>query len=339
MAVVFEDTILDVRNVSKSFERATAVEDISFTVNRTEVFGLLGPNGAGKTTLANMLIGNYVTDTGSIAFHFDDGMVHRPEGKHVGYFPGDSVVYRTLPIGRLLFHTACKRGLREDDARAVTTLWLDRLGLGHRADTSLANLSRGNQQKVQFAEAILHRPRLVFFDEPFSGLDPVNQELFIDLMRELQREGMTVLVADHNMGLVERVANRMMLINRGRVVACGPLESLRTQAQAGVRIRLRLADPRVAVDLHTLARHPAVGQVERTAAGEIRLLTRSGAMPIEVLNFVKTQFRISEILSEPASLHDIYVQLILSDEDEDDDESDEDEEAEERLPALAYRAA
>ncbi|MDX1935101.1 MAG: hypothetical protein SFU56_21090, partial [Capsulimonadales bacterium] len=146
--------------------------------------------------------------------------------------------------------------------------------------------------------------------------DPVNQDLFIELIRELQQEGMTILVADHNMSLVERVANRMLLLNRGRIVAYGSLDNLRTMAQAGMRVRLRLADPRTAVDLGVLSSHPAIRQVERTAAGEIRLLTRTGAVQVEVLNFVKTQFRISEILSEPASLHDIYIQLVRDNEDE-----------------------
>jgi ABC-2 type transport system ATP-binding protein len=324
MAAIADEVIVDVQNVGKQFDRTVAVQDVTFTVNRHEVFALLGPNGAGKTTLANLLIGNYIPDSGTITYYFDRQQVGFPEGRHVAYFPGDSTVYRTLPIGRLLFHTACKRGLREDMARQVTAHWLQRIGLIHRAETALSNLSRGNQQKVQFAEAILHRPRLVFFDEPFSGLDPVNQELFIQLIRELQRDGMTILLADHNMGLVERVANRLLLINRGQIVVNGTLDRLRTMAQAGMRIRFRLADPRTPVDLSVLARHPSVRQAERTASGEIRLLTKTGVVQVEVLNFVKTQFRISEILSEPASLHDIYVQLVSGDDEAEDEEEDED---------------
>ncbi|MDX1933971.1 MAG: ATP-binding cassette domain-containing protein, partial [Capsulimonadales bacterium] len=175
MADFAEDVIVDVRNVSKHFDKAAAVRDVSFTVNRQEVFALLGPNGAGKTTLSNLLVGSHVPDGGSVSFFFEDGQIGTPEGKHVGYFPGDCTIYRTLPVGRMLYHTACKRGLREDMARQVTAQWLERIGLMNRAETSLSNLSRGNQQKVQFAEAILHRPRIVIFDEPFSGLDPVNQ--------------------------------------------------------------------------------------------------------------------------------------------------------------------
>jgi ABC-2 type transport system ATP-binding protein len=333
MSVFAEDKIVDVRNVSKNFDKAAAIRDVTFSVDRHEVFALLGPNGAGKTTLANLLVGNYIPDSGTISFYFDNGEVCFPEGRHVGYFPGDSTIYRTLPIGRLLFHTACKRGLREEAARQVTTHWLERIGLIHRADTALSALSRGNQQKVQFAEAVLHRPRLVFFDEPFSGLDPVNQDLFIEMIRELQQDGMTILIADHNMGLIERVAHQMLLINQGQVVANGTLDTLRNAAQAGMRIRLRLADPRAVVDLSVLARHPSVQQIERTAAGEIRLLTRTGVVQVEVLNFVKTQLRISEILSEPASLHDIYVQLVSGDNEE------EAGEGQIVLPAFGRKAA
>lgn len=304
------DSIVSVQNVYKKFETTRAVSGVSFTVERGEVFGLLGPNGAGKTTIANMLIGNLPPDSGAIRFNVDGQDVGRLPPRRVGYFPGDSSVYMTLPVGRLLQHAAHKRGITGEDADAIVAGWLERIGLKNRANTSLSNLSKGNQQKVQLAEAVLHGPDLVFLDEPFAGLDPVSQEMFIDLIRQLQEENVTVIISDHQMALIERVTDRVLILKSGTVVASGTLDEVRERAQSGLRVRVRLADPRAPMDLEAFKSHPGIRTAERTAAGELRLLTTAKAHPVEVMNFAKTRLRISEIFSEPASLHDVYVHLV-----------------------------
>jgi ABC-2 type transport system ATP-binding protein len=304
------DVILDVRGVSKSFDRTRAVDDVSFRVYRGDVFALLGPNGAGKTTLANMILGALTPDTGSITYRLHGRTVEQPEPIDLGYFPCDTNIYGTLPINRMLSFSAFRRGIAEDEAEEATKRWLERLGMSHRANTWLSKLSKGNQQKVFFAEAVLHRPSLVFFDEPFAGLDPLNQELFITLIREMQDQGMTVLISDHQLSLVERLADQMLIIDQGQVIAGGTLDDLRRQAETGIRVRLRLADPYAPIDLSFLGQHPAIRSYERTASGEVRILTYANIVPVEVLNYAKMNLRISEIFSEPASLHDVYVQII-----------------------------
>jgi ABC-2 type transport system ATP-binding protein len=294
----------------KKFELTRAVSGVSFDVERGSVFGLLGPNGAGKTTIANLLIGNHEPDSGTVHFRVNGHVTSRLPDRAVGYFPGDSGVYMSLPIARILQHAAMKRGLPQEVADQAVGLWLERLGLRHRANTSLSNLSKGNQQKVQLAEAVLHNPAIVFLDEPFAGLDPVNQEFFIGMIRQLQQDGTTILISDHQMAIMERIVDQVLILKGGVQIAYGTLDEVRERAQAGLKIRVRLADPRAPLDLAPFVTHPSIRAVERTAGGELRLLTTANAHPVEVLNFAKTRLRISEILSEPASLHDVYIHLV-----------------------------
>ncbi len=305
-----EEPILTVRNIAKRFDQTQAVQDISFEVFKGEIFALVGPNGAGKTTFANMLMGNVIPDQGSIAFSMNGKRAARLPEREVGYFPSDSTVYKNLPISKALYQSGVLRGLPPEEAQDAAEEWLDRLGMTSRAQTVFSNLSRGNQQKIQFAEAVLHRPQIVFLDEPFAGLDPVNQELFIEIIRELQASGVTLLLSDHQMSLVERLADCICILNLGQVAALGTLEELRQVARAGIRIRIRVANPKAELNLSFLYSHPGVRLVERTKGGEVRIFTYEDTSLVEVSNFAKANLRVSEIISEPAALHDVYIQCI-----------------------------
>lgn len=311
--VADDNIVLAVRNISRRFDNTQALNNVSFQIRRGEVFALLGPNGAGKSTMAHLLQGEFPADAGEILFYRGATPKSKLDADEMGYFPGDSSIYKTLPLTRVLYHAATRRGMSAEKAQQAADQWLARLELTSRANTALGNLSKGNQQKVQFAEAVLHSPEVVFLDEPFANLDPVNQELFVAMIRELQARKITVLLSDHQMSLVERLANHICILNHGSVIAQGTLNDLRTQSRVGLRVRLRLADPNAATDLGFLYSNPAVRLVERTASGEVRIMTYDDVMPVEILNFAKTHLRISEILAEPANLHDIYVHCLTAD--------------------------
>jgi ABC-2 type transport system ATP-binding protein len=327
-----DDIILDVHNVHRLFEPTHALKGITFQAKRGEILALIGPNGAGKTTLGEIVSGRDKPDHGTVTFHLDDGETETPDPSEVGWFPGDSSFYMSLAVERLLYHAASKKGLDGNEAAEATQYWLERLGLANRPTTALANLSKGNQQKVQFAESVLHGPSLVYLDEPFNGLDPINQEWFIALIRELQETGMTILISDHHMHLLERIADRILILHQGRLVACGTINELRARAQTGHRIRLRVLNA-ASVDLTPFKEHRGIRHVERTASGEIRLLTRSEALRTEVLNLAKSKMKITEVLAEPANLHDIYT-TVFSIPSADAEESKESTEE----PALAAAA-
>ncbi|WP_395143443.1 ABC transporter ATP-binding protein [Armatimonas sp.] len=305
-AAPVDDIILDIQNIHRIYDPTHALKGVSFQARRGEVIALIGPNGAGKTTIGSIMAQREKADMGKVIYHLDEGATEEPDLAQIGFFPGDSSYYMSLAVERLLYHAATRKGLTGGEAAEATQYWLDRLGMTNRPNMALSSFSKGNQQKIQFAESVLHGPSIVYLDEPFNGLDPVNQEWFIGLIRELQETGMTILISDHHMHLLERIADRFLIIHQGRLVADGTLAVLRQRAQVGLSVRLRVVEP-MSVDLKPFRDHPAIRSVERTASGDIRMLISAAVPRNDVLNFIKQRMRLTEILAEPASLHDIYV--------------------------------
>jgi ABC-2 type transport system ATP-binding protein len=310
---------LQVHELRKQFRQVTAVDSLSFQVERGEIFALLGPNGAGKTTVVRMLLGIVRPDSGTIAYHLSGEAARWPDAAQLGYLPEDRGLYKDLPIARVLTFFGVLRGMARAAAARAASDWLERLGLADRARERLDSLSKGNQQKVQLAAAVLHRPAFAVLDEPFSGLDPINQELFLHLIRELCRDGMTVLLSAHQMNLVERLADRVLLMNRGRAVLQGTLAEIRQRAGRGHRLRLRLAGPS---DLSPLKNHPDIRKIERLEE-EVILWSRDAADRQDpssapgslsrVLATIGARLPVAGISSEPISLHDIFVQAVAAD--------------------------
>jgi ABC-2 type transport system ATP-binding protein len=192
-------------------------------------------------------------------------------------------------------------------AAAAAAEWLERLNLKDRARATLNMLSKGNQQKVQFVSAILHRPAVAILDEPFSGLDPLNQELFLRIIDELRAGSMTILLSAHQMQLVERIADRMLLMNCGREVLYGDLEGVRGVAHAGDKVILKLAgEPNLAV----FSTHPAVKSAQRNGQREVTLFLRKGAPLSDLLVAAGSELDIVSLRSEKASLHEVYLQAM-----------------------------
>jgi ABC-2 type transport system ATP-binding protein len=299
--------ILRVEAVEKKFDRVKAVDGLSFDVRAGEIFALLGPNGAGKTTTVRMLTGIIRPDRGAIRYTLTGERAAAPAPSQLGYLPEDRGLYKDQPILRTLTYFGVQRGMNRPEATRAAGQWLERLGLRERAQDKLDALSKGNQQKVQFIASILHRPAFAVLDEPFSGLDPVNQDAFLDLIRELRADGMTILLSAHQMQLVERIADRILLIDRGREVLKGSLQEIRRQTRAGNKITLKVAgEPRLSI----LAGHPAVESVRLTAPGEVTLLVKDGESLSELLVLAGEHWEITGIHSEQTSLHEIYVQTV-----------------------------
>ena len=299
--------ILTVRDVTKTYADVRAVDGVSFAVRQGEIFALLGPNGAGKTSLVRMLLGILPPDSGIIDYRLYTSRAAWPDPSDLGYLPEDRGLYKDIPVLRTLIYFGVLRGLRRAAARAAALKWLDRMGLGDRAEVKLDALSKGNQQKVQFISAILHKPAFVVLDEPFSGLDPLNQELFAKLIRELRDAGMTVLLSAHQMQLVEKLADRILLMNHGREVLSGTMDEMRQKTRAVTRLGLYVrgtADPTV------FDGHPAVLGVETNGNGRLVLLLREGAVLSDLLVRAGSRFDVAEVHSERLTLHDIYVQAL-----------------------------
>jgi ABC-2 type transport system ATP-binding protein len=292
----------------KQFGAARAVDGLSFGVERGEILALLGPNGAGKTTTLRLLLGILRPDGGQVHYALG-GAALWPSAPEVGYLPEERGLFREAPVGRTVAYFGVLRGMDRRSADRAASAWLERVGLADRARERPDALSKGNQQKVQLAAALVHRPALAFLDEPFSGLDPVNQELFLDLLRELRDGGTTVVLSAHQMALVERVADRILVINHGREALCGTLEELRRGHRLAQRLRLLVEPP---ADPAPLARHPGVARVEAVDGGTLSVELEDGVLG-EVLAVAARAYRLRGIHAEPPSLHDIYLRAVGAD--------------------------
>lgn len=215
--------MIDIRNATKRFRTVTAVDDVSLRVEPGQVVALLGPNGAGKTSLIRMILGIMLPDAGSIELRVGERAAARAD---IGYLPEERGLHKGVPIVKTLEFYAALLGLPRAQARPRIETWLARLGLTDRAGEKIEALSKGNQQKVQLIATLLHEPSLLMLDEPFSGLDPINQELLIDVIAELRARRACVLLSAHQMSLVERVADRAIFIREGRIVREGTLSEL-----------------------------------------------------------------------------------------------------------------
>jgi len=313
-----QETILEVEGVEKTFGSVRAVDGLSFHVRRGEIFAFLGPNGAGKSTTVRMLVGILRPDTGTIRFELAGRDPSRPAPSKIGYLPEDRGLYPDVQVIRTLVYMGVIRGMERRQARTAAMTWLERLGLADRADDRLDTLSKGNQQKVQFIAAVLHQPAFAVLDEPFSGFDPVNQDLFLDIVRELRDAGTTVLLSAHQMQLVERLADRVLLLSRGREVLHGTIPEIKAKASTGERIFLRLA---AKIEPMRLAEIPAVVKAERLANGELAVDLRADSLskdgreaPLSsFLAAVANRYEIRTIRSEEVSLHDIFVRQVERD--------------------------
>ena len=215
--------ILD--GLRKQFDGAYAVNNVSFKVDKGDVYGFLGPNGAGKTTTIRMIMGIIHPDKGSIVLNGND--INALGRQNLGYLPEDRGLYQKQRLEEILHYFGLLRGLEKLDAKKRSSMWLDRFGLLDQGNRKVEELSKGNQQKIQFILSLLHDPDLIILDEPFTGLDPLNQLLLKEIIQEKQNEGKTIIFSTHQMEQVERLCNNICLIDKGSIVVEGPLKDIR----------------------------------------------------------------------------------------------------------------
>jgi ABC-2 type transport system ATP-binding protein len=253
--------------VTKRFGKHTAVEGFDFEVPRGVICGLLGPNGSGKTTSIRMIMGILHPDEGSVSlFGADPDVTRRTK---VGYLPEERGLYKKMKCLELVTFLGEIRGVRRAEGRRRGGEWLDRLGLADWADRRVEDLSKGMQQKIQFIGTVIHEPEMLILDEPFSGLDPINQDVLEEIVREFHAKGTTILFSTHLMDQAERLCERVCLISNARKVLDADLAELKAAERRGV----------VAVEFEGpdgWLQGPEVDRIERVASG-FHLLLRDGA--------------------------------------------------------------
>jgi ABC-2 type transport system ATP-binding protein len=295
--------ILQVHYLTKRYGDLVAVDDLSFEVEPGEVFGLLGPNGAGKTTTIRMILDIVPPDAGQITVLGGTPAAAQPR---IGYLPEERGLYRNVRVLDMLIYLAELKGADRARARQRALEWLARMGLEDRAHSKVKDLSRGMQQRLQIVAAIVHDPDLVFLDEPFQGLDPVNVERVKGVIADLRREGKTVVLSTHQMNLVEVLCDRILLINRGRSVLYGPLADLKRQfAPHAVRVRAPEIPPCL----------PGVVAVE-IKDGAYDLSLAEGTAPRDVLRaLVDRGVDVQAFEVAPVPLEEIFIRVVTAAQD------------------------
>jgi ABC-2 type transport system ATP-binding protein len=232
---------LVVRGLVKSFGNHVAVDDISFEVPRGVVYGILGPNGAGKSTTLRMINDIFAPDAGEIVVL--DGLSPGAQAAaRIGYLPEERGLYPKMKVADMIGFIGELRGLSRGEARRRTGQWLDRLGLAQWAKNKVQDLSKGMQQKVQFATALIHEPELVILDEPWSGLDPINAEVLREAVSEIRASGRTVLFSTHQMEQAEKLVDHVCIIARGKKLLDGKLKDIQQREAAEGLVALGFAD-------------------------------------------------------------------------------------------------
>jgi ABC-2 type transport system ATP-binding protein len=232
---------LELRALRRAFGDVVAVDDLSFTVPAGRLFGFVGRNGAGKTTTMRIICGLLAPDGGSVFWGSAPINAHARE--RIGYMPEERGLYPKMRVGDQLEYLAVLHGAPHADARRAARSWLERLDLTGRERSRVEELSQGNQQRVQLAAALVHRPDLLVLDEPFAGLDPIVTDLLAEVLREEAARGVPVLFSSHQLELVEHVCESVAIIDRGRLVTCGAVDELRAAGPRLVRVDVRGAAP------------------------------------------------------------------------------------------------
>lgn len=219
--------ILSIQNVVKTYGNYTAVDHVSFDVPKGSVFGLLGPNGAGKTSLIRMI--TTITGPDSGAIFLDGEKLNERTPERIGYMPEERGLYKKMKVGDHLLYLAQLKGLSKAEAQKQIDHWLTKFDIKDWWPKKIEDLSKGMQQKIQFIATIVHQPRLLILDEPFTGLDPINTNLIKDEIRQLNESGISIIFSTHRMEQVEEMCDYIVLINHGKNVLYGEVQSIKNQ--------------------------------------------------------------------------------------------------------------
>ena len=219
--------VLSLRNVVKRYSNHVAVNNVSLDVPKGKIFGLLGPNGAGKTSMIRMITSITRADEGEIFIDGEKLNVNSPQ--LIGYLPEERGLYKKMKVGEQLLYLARLKGLSPRDARTKLNGWLEKFEITSWWDKKVEELSKGMQQKVQFIATVVHEPKLMILDEPFSGLDPINTNLIKDQIHELNQKGTSIIFSTHRMEQVEQICEEIALIHQGEIILQGNVEEIKAQ--------------------------------------------------------------------------------------------------------------
>jgi ABC-2 type transport system ATP-binding protein len=300
MSTTSPGAAIAVQHVTKRYGDFTAVDDLTFEVERGEIFAMLGPNGAGKTTTLRMILDILKPDSGTI--NVLGGPITDKTKDRIGYLPEERGLYRNVPVIEVLVYLGQLKGMSRKNAYDRAMAMLKHVDLEEHAKSKISELSKGMQQKVQIITTVLHQPELVIIDEPFSGLDPVNTQLIKDLLYDMSRDGVTIIMSTHQMHQVEEMADRLLMISKGRRVLYGSVDE----------VRQRFAKNAVIVEGEgDFAALRGVASVEQHNSRGVLLHLADGCTPDDVMESmaVGANYHVRRFELAVPSLNEIFIEV------------------------------
>lgn len=301
--------ILQVENVTKAYASHVALDNVSLNVPQGCVYGLLGPNGAGKTTLIRII--NHITAPDSGRVILDGHPLTQNDVEHIGYLPEERGLYKKMKVGEQAVFFARLKGLSKHDATIRLKQWFDKFDISNWWDKKVEELSKGMAQKVQFIVTVLHCPKLLIFDEPFSGFDPINANLLKEEILQLKNEGATVIFSTHNMSSVEEICDNITLINKSRNILSGNVDELRRRF-FGNRYDLTFnGDARALMEkLLPVAGEFTLGEPDGQGREHISLHLNDGASLRDLITIANENVNLAGFNESISSMNDIFIRAV-----------------------------
>tara|TARA_Y100000385_G_C13106016_1_gene647872 strand:- start:5789 stop:6715 length:927 start_codon:yes stop_codon:yes gene_type:complete len=303
-------TLLETKEVSKYFGDFQALDAVSIQVPKHSIFGLLGPNGAGKTTLIRIINQITMPDTGSV--HLDGEPLQPQHVQYIGYLPEERGLYKSMKVGDQALYLAQLKGLSHSDAKKRLKYWFDKFEIGHWWDKKIEELSKGMAQKIQFVVTVLHQPKLLIFDEPFSGFDPINANLIKGEILQLRDEGATVIFSTHRMESVEELCDHIALIHESKKILDGNLDDIKRAYKTNT-FEVGMMTENSAVLSQTIKQKFKVSKADfKSLNNDLKLNISLGAndTPNDLLAFLTAQSQVLHFKELIPNASDIFIQTI-----------------------------
>lgn len=302
---------LEVNNLNKRYRAIHAVKQLNFHVESGEIFALLGPNGAGKSSTIRMLTGLATVDEGQVSFSSEAHTTSALTSEQFGYLPEERGLFQEAKILNTLVHIGQLKGMTKRDAETEAKAWLKELELEERMQDKLKTLSKGNQQKVQLVSCIIHKPAIAFLDEPFSGLDPINQEKVIGILQKLKAQGTTIILSAHQMSLVEKLADRFLLMNLGSPLLYGAMADIRQQVALGNKVIIDITSGQeTALHDFVATQKTNVEKVEPESDQQFCITLNKDCDLANWLSLLLQNLSIQNLQVVQPSLHDLYIHAV-----------------------------
>jgi ABC-2 type transport system ATP-binding protein len=302
-------TILEVKNVVKKYGDYVALNEVSLSIPKGSIYGLLGPNGAGKTSLIRIINQITMPDSGEIIF--DGEKLSSKHIQYIGYLPEERGLYKSMKVGEQCLYLAQMKGLSKAEAKKQLEYWFERLGIQEWWNKKIQELSKGMAQKVQFVVCVLHKPKLLIFDEPFSGFDPVNANVIKDEILELKKQGATIIFSTHRMESVEELCDHIALIHKSNKLLEGSLDDVKRKFRTN-SFEVGIISDNVEGLMYDITQKFTVGQTNfKSLNNEIKLGIQLGnATPNELLNILTQRGQVTHFVEKIPSVTDIFIQTV-----------------------------